>query len=129
VKGKKAHFVLGWCGLATTDEGHNTTDSLFKVLYEMDAVELSIEDIAGHLERLATAHFVNRKPLDKRGLVRHGRMAAIGAIRHKAKVGRVHSTPTANRPPVSQSSKSQWTEARGSIWGSNLSMNDNVEQE
>ena len=68
MKGKKAHFVLGWCGLATTDEGHNTTDSLFKVLYETDAVELSIEDIAGHLERLATAHFVNLKPLDKRGL-------------------------------------------------------------
>jgi hypothetical protein len=48
---------------------------------------------------------------------------------HKAKVGRVHSTPTVDRPPVSQSSKSQWTEARGSIWGSNWSMNDNVEQE
>src|SRR5260370_28685615 len=38
---------------------------------------------------------------------------AVSHETHKAKVGRVHSTPTAHRPPVSQSSKSQWTEARG----------------
>jgi hypothetical protein len=70
VRGKKAHFVLGWIGLASTDDHHrhNTADWLFKTLYEMNAVELTIEDIAELLQTSATAHFENLHALDKRSL-------------------------------------------------------------
>jgi hypothetical protein len=56
-KGRRAHFVLGWVGLASTRFGHNTTDWLFKTLVEMDALELGIDQIAGCLERAATDRF------------------------------------------------------------------------
>lgn len=70
VRGKKAHFLLGWVGLATTDDHHhhNTADWLFKSLFEMNAVELPIEEIALRLERLATTQFARLRGLDKRSL-------------------------------------------------------------
>jgi len=66
VKGTQAHFVLGWTGLATTDGGHHTADWLFQVLYEMNAVELSPEQIIGNLINLATARFRSLDALDLR---------------------------------------------------------------
>lgn len=66
VKGKEAQFVLGWCGLATADKGHSTGDWLFRVLYEMDAVNLSPDEIAGNLATMATERFPKLVALDKR---------------------------------------------------------------
>lgn len=66
VQGNKAHLVLGWTGLATTGNGHNTTEWLFKTLFEMNAVELPIDEIVQHLTTSATAHFATLKALDKR---------------------------------------------------------------
>ncbi len=68
VRGKKAHFMLGWIGLACTDGGHNTADWLFKTLFEMNAVELPIDDIVQHLRTSATAHFASLKARDKRSV-------------------------------------------------------------
>jgi hypothetical protein len=57
LKGSKTHFVLGWIGLASTRFGHNTADWLFRTLAGMNAAELTIEDIAQHLEAAATDRF------------------------------------------------------------------------
>jgi hypothetical protein len=67
VRGRKTHFVLGWAGLATDVlRLHNTGEWLFKALFERNATELRIEDIALHLETLATTHFASLEALDKR---------------------------------------------------------------
>lgn len=65
VKGRQTHFVLGWVGLASSRFGHNTTNWLFKTLGEMNAVELTIEEIAQRLSELATARFVDLSTPDK----------------------------------------------------------------
>jgi hypothetical protein len=65
VKGTKARLVVGWAGLATTDAGHNTNDWLFRVLYEMNAVERSPDEIIGCLKDIATQHFQTLRALDK----------------------------------------------------------------
>jgi hypothetical protein len=67
VQGSKAHFVVGWAGFAADESHqHRTGDWLFKRLFEMNAVELPIEDIAFRLEALATADFANLRAADKR---------------------------------------------------------------
>jgi len=67
VRSTKAHFVVGWAGCATDESlQHQTGDWLFKSLFEMNAVELPIEDIALRLETLATAAFAKLKADDKR---------------------------------------------------------------
>jgi hypothetical protein len=70
VQGMRARFVLGWVGLASTDDQHRhkTPDWIFKTLFEMNAVELSIEDIANRLQFLATTHFAKLTALDMRTL-------------------------------------------------------------
>jgi hypothetical protein len=65
VKGRQTHFVLGWVGLASTPFGHHTTNWLFKALGEMNAVELTIEDIAERLGALATNRFIELSTPDK----------------------------------------------------------------
>jgi len=66
VKGTEAQFVLGWTGLATTESGHSTADWLFRVLFEMNAVRLSPEQLVGNLAELATAQFRMLRAADKR---------------------------------------------------------------
>jgi len=58
IRGRHTHFVLGWIGLASTQFGHNTSAWLFKALGEMNAVELTIEEIANLLGQLATTRFL-----------------------------------------------------------------------
>lgn len=67
VKGTQTHFVLGWVGLASTrfSGKHNTTDWLFKALGEMNARELTIEEIADRLGALATKRFAELSTPDK----------------------------------------------------------------
>jgi hypothetical protein len=57
--GKQAHFVLGWTGLARTDNlSHDTGNWLWQRLYEMNAVELPLVQILGDLTGLATQDFL-----------------------------------------------------------------------
>jgi hypothetical protein len=67
VKGRQTHFLLGWVGLASTPFSgkYTTADWLFRVLGEMNAVELTIEQISERLGVLATAHFSNLSTPDK----------------------------------------------------------------
>lgn len=66
VQGTKGQFVVGWVGLATTDEGHRTADWLFRALCDMDAVQLSPDKIVGRLAKLATDQFKGIRAKDKR---------------------------------------------------------------
>jgi hypothetical protein len=66
VTGTEAQFAIGWCGLATADEGHSTGDWLFRVLYEMNAVKLPPDEVIGNLADLATARFQTLTARDKR---------------------------------------------------------------
>ncbi|HUV70001.1 MAG TPA: hypothetical protein VMW15_10095 [Terracidiphilus sp.] len=54
--GKQANFVLGWVGLATLGN-HNTGDWIFQRLYEMNAVDLPLDQIARNLTDSATRDF------------------------------------------------------------------------
>ncbi len=56
VMGSQAHFVVGWIGLATIG-GHNTGDWLYRQLYEMNAKNIPIDQIAGNVTGLATRDF------------------------------------------------------------------------
>src|ERR1700693_2082036 len=66
VQGMRARFVHGWLGEHRRPAPHKTADWIFKTLFEMNAVELSIEDIADRLQFLATTHFAKLTALDKR---------------------------------------------------------------
>lgn len=66
VKGTTGQFVVGWVGLATTDQGHRTADWLFQVLCDMDAVQLSPDEVVGHLAKLASDRFKGLRARDKR---------------------------------------------------------------
>lgn len=67
VRGTKAHFVVGWAGFAADESlQHQTGEWVFKCLFEMNAVELPIEDIAFRLETRATTDFPRLKADDKR---------------------------------------------------------------
>jgi hypothetical protein len=57
VVGRHACFLLGWVGLALTNEGFKTGDWLSQELNAMNAAELPIADIAGNLAGLATERF------------------------------------------------------------------------
>lgn len=67
VRGRQAYFVLGWVGLASTRYSgkYTTTDWLFEALANMNAVELTIEEIADRLGALATARFRELSTADK----------------------------------------------------------------
>jgi hypothetical protein len=65
IRGRQTHFVLGWIGLASTQFGHNTSAWLFKALGEMNAVELTIEEIADRLGYLATRRFLELSTPDE----------------------------------------------------------------
>jgi hypothetical protein len=56
VMGRQAQFVLGWVGLAKAGK-HDTGDWVYQRLYEMNAVDLPLDQIAGNLTDLATRHF------------------------------------------------------------------------
>jgi hypothetical protein len=59
VMGKRAHFVLGWTGLARTGNlSHDTSNWLWQRLYEMNAVQLSLVQILEDLTGLATRDFL-----------------------------------------------------------------------
>jgi hypothetical protein len=57
--------VLGWIGLASTQFGYNTSTWLFKALGEMNAVELTIEEIGNRLGQLATTRFLELSTPDE----------------------------------------------------------------
>jgi hypothetical protein len=57
VTSKHAVFVLGWAGLAFTDDGFNTGDWLFQALNHMRAFNLPVSDIAANLAGQATYEF------------------------------------------------------------------------
>jgi hypothetical protein len=66
VQGTEAKFAVGWTGLATTVEGHNTRDWLFRVLLEMDAARLPIAKLMENLVGLATERFLSLTASDTR---------------------------------------------------------------
>lgn len=67
VLGSKAKFVVGWVGLAIDATGrHETGRWLWETLVKMDAVELTIKQIASGLASAATRDFANLQAADKR---------------------------------------------------------------
>jgi len=56
VMGRQAHFVLGWVGLAKV-ANHDTGEWAYQRLYEMNAVDLPLDQIAGNFTGLATKDF------------------------------------------------------------------------
>jgi hypothetical protein len=66
VNGSETRCLLGWSGLATAARNHSTGDWIFRVLYEINAVELSPDEIAGKLAKLATVQFRTLIAADKR---------------------------------------------------------------
>ncbi|MFY9562288.1 MAG: hypothetical protein WAQ52_18810, partial [Terriglobales bacterium] len=67
VLGKQARFVVGWIGFAADETfSHNTGDWLYETLRNMDAVELTVDDIARRLELSATTDLADLKADDKR---------------------------------------------------------------
>jgi hypothetical protein len=67
VLGSKTKFVVGWVGLAIDATGrHETGRWLWETLVKMDAVELTIKQIASGLASAATSDFANLQAADKR---------------------------------------------------------------
>src|SRR6266498_893920 len=67
VLGKQARFVVGWVGFAADETfSHNTGDWLYETLRNMDAVALTVDDIARRLELSATTDLADLKAGDKR---------------------------------------------------------------
>lgn len=67
VLGPRARFVVGWVGMALDATfQHNTGDWIYETLRGMDAVALTIDEIALRLESLATAYVAGLTAGDKR---------------------------------------------------------------
>lgn len=67
VLGLQARFVVGWVGMALDATfRHNTGDWLYETLRDMDAVSLTIDEIALRLEALATTYVAGLTAHDKR---------------------------------------------------------------
>lgn len=66
VLGSKSQFVVGWVGLAVDATGrHETGRWLWETLVKMDAVELTIDDIAARLGAAATNEFAQLQAANK----------------------------------------------------------------
>ena len=67
VLGSQARFVVGWVGMALdATYRHNTGEWLYETLRDMDAVSLTIDEIADRLESLATAYVAQLTAGNKR---------------------------------------------------------------
>src|SRR6266852_2746835 len=66
VLGNKAKFVVGWVGLAIDTTGrHETGRWLWETLVKMDAVELTIDEIATRLASAATNKLAHLQAANK----------------------------------------------------------------
>jgi hypothetical protein len=66
VLGNKAKFVVGWVGLAIDAKGwHETGRWLWETLVKMDAVELTIDEVATRLASAATNKFADLQAANK----------------------------------------------------------------
>jgi hypothetical protein len=67
VLGSQARFVVGWVGMALDATfRHNTGEWLYETLRDMDAITLTIDEIARRLESLATTYVAGLTAGDKR---------------------------------------------------------------
>lgn len=122
VQGPEIQFALGWIGLAVASSGEKTGEWLVKVLFEMNAKELSPDLIAEYLSGLATAHFRTLNAADMRSLFTftgwHRSELFIGHVSNYTELNqstrdpsdRKHHIPSFRESPVASSKFQGWIE-------------------